>query len=207
MGGEGMEKGRGMSLANLGRLILALLLLLGLSGCAKSIRSGGAVSVAVPDFFGLGEELAAQLSLNERHRSGPGERLIFTTLVSLDDLYQTSRFGRALSEALATRLFQHGYNVVEIRKAGGILLKDKRGELILSRDAAQLAKSNEAEVIVAGTYVVTAQTVIINIKFLDATSQEVLSVAGLELQRSQVVNSMLQSGEGGSATELSGYER
>lgn len=202
-----MAKDLGRGGGRSGGWLVVLLLAAFLFGCAKPPRSGGTVSVATPDFFGLGEELAGQLSRNQRPRGGAGERVILATLVSLDDLYQTSRFGRALSESLATRLFQHGYGVVEIRKAGGILVKDRRGELILSRDAAQLAKSNEAEIIVAGTYVLTSATVIINVKFIDASSQEVLSVAGMELQRSQVVNSMLHSGEGGAATELSGYER
>lgn len=202
-----MGRGWNSDWSGVARWLVLVLLVVAVQGCAKPPRPGGTVSVLTPDFFGLGEELASQLRHNQRQRSGAGERLILTTLVNLDDLYQTSRFGRALSEALATRLFQHGFSVVEIRKAGGVLVKDKRGELILSRDAEQLAKSNEAEIIVAGTYVLTSQSVIINVKFLDASSQEVLSVAGMELQRSPVLNSMLHSGEGGGATDLSGYER
>lgn len=176
-----------------------------LAGC-RPAPGPQAVAALAPDFFGIGEELARQLIANRR-AGAAGERLIVTTLVNLDDLRQTSRFGRTMSEAMATQLFQHGYGVVELRKAARIMIEDRNGEMVLSRDAARLAGEHEANAVLAGTYAMTPKTVIINVKLLDVSSQEVLSVAGMELARSSTVNYLLADQVGLVDVGLSGVER
>lgn len=188
-------------------------LALGLGGClgrSGQVATGGTVSVVTPDFFGLGEDLAHQLVGNLRSGGRPaGTRLILTSLVDLDDLERSSRFGRALSEALATQLFRRGFEVEELRKTDTVMIRNPTGELALSRDVDRLAREHRAHGLVAGTYALTPGTVIVNVRLLDAASQSVLSVAGIEIQRSAAINSMLTSGGGFGLRdgELSGYER
>jgi TolB-like protein len=184
-----------------------------------SPEANGAVSVATPDFFGLGEDLATQLKANLRKRVTRQPRLIMATFVNIDDLGETSRFGRTLSEAMANRLFRHGFGVEEIRKTSEILMKNQDGELVLSRDASRVTASVAAEGIVSGTYALTPDTVIVSVRLLDAASQEVLSVADMEIQRSPAINDLLRSSFQGSraassqpargsrAVSLSAYER
>ncbi len=186
-------------------LVPALVLTAG--GCTMRPKAGGTVSIATPDFFGIGEDVALQLVSNFRRPNGKGMRIIMTTLVDIDDLYQTSRFGRTFAEALSTRLFRHGFGVVEIRKSSEVLIKSASGELMLSRDAALLAKQYAANAIVAGTYSLTPNSVIINVKLLDSASQDVLSVAGLEIQRSRNINHLLTADSAHSEAMLSAYER
>lgn len=185
--------------------ILVCLILLFATGCATKSQKA-TTAIATPNFFGIGEELTRQLIKNRRNPKGYGERLIFTTMVNLNKLDKTSKFGRILSESLGTNLFKHGYGVEEIRKISTILVKDNYGELVLSRDAAKLAKQHNCDLIVAGTYAVTPSTVIINVKFLDALSSEVLSVAGMELQRSTAINYLLADKKGVFDAKLSSYE-
>jgi TolB-like protein len=175
------------------------------TGC-REVSPPQLVAAVAPDFFVVGEELARQLIANQR-QGGGGERLIFTTLVNLDDLHQTSKFGRTMSESLATQLFQHGYGVVELRKTANILVQDNTGEMVLSRDVARLAGQYEANAVLAGTYALTPKTVIINVKLLDVHSQEVLSVAGMELERSSTINYLLADQVGLVEASLSGAER
>lgn len=196
----------------LNKIIRYLLVLAGLvsltfmaAGCSTT-QPAKAVSAVAPDIFGVGEELARQLIKNRRSSFGSGGKLVFTTLVDLDELHKTSKFGRTLSESLATTLFQRGYGVEEIRKLSGVLVKDDYGELILSRDAARLAKEHDCDVVVAGTYSLTPRTVIINVKFLDAASQEVISVAGMEMLRSDTVDYLLSESVGIVDSKLSAYE-
>jgi TolB-like protein len=191
------------------RYWLLLLLMLLSAGCAQP-RTGGTISVATPDFFGIGEDLAIQLKANLRPAAGSSPRLIMATFVNIDDLTQTSRFGRTLPEALANRLFRHGFGVVEIRKSDELLVRSRTGELVLTRDAARLAASVAADGIVAGTYSLTAGTVIVSIRLLGAASNEVLSVADMEIQRSPAIDSLLWGTGaygGGSSRALSAYEQ
>ena len=179
-----------------------------LTGCGPQVKTGGGTaSVVTPDFFGVGEELALQLT-SGLGGGGTGQRLIMTTVVDLDNLSATNRFGRTLTEALSTSMFRHGFAMVEIRKAAELLIRDNRGELMLTRDVKLLAKQQRVAAILTGTYSLTPTTVILNLKLLDAGSQQVLSVAGLELQRSRTINHLLSAGGGthGDAL-LSAYER
>ncbi|MEW6501784.1 MAG: FlgO family outer membrane protein [Thermodesulfobacteriota bacterium] len=177
---------------------LGLALLLALpTGCAPTVHTGGTASVVTPDFFGLGEEVAQQLARDFPHGRATGMRLMLTTMVEVDDLSATSRFGRTMSESLATRLFRHGFGVVEIRKASEVLVKNNSGELMLTRDAKLLAKEQRVHGIVVGTYSLTPQSVIVNVRILDAASQDVLSVAGVEIQRSANINHLLAASAAG----------
>ncbi len=185
---------------------LLLLLLGGLTGCFWS-KPGGTVSAASPDFFGFGDYLARQLVANRGYGPGSGERIILTSMVNLDNLYETSAFGRTMTESLSTCLFRYGFRVAEVRKAPSVFIRDKEGELLLSRDTSLIAKSQKVQSIVTGTYSLTPSTVIINVRLLDAGSQEVLSVAGMELQRSHNINYLL-AGDGSLVdARLSAYER
>jgi TolB-like protein len=189
------------------RIVGFMLMLLLVAGCAKN-RTGGTLSVISPDFFGIGEDLAFQLTNNLREGNSSHQRLIMATFVDLDDLNHTSRFGRTLPEALANRLFRHGFRVLEIRKADELLMRNRGGELVLTRDAARLADSAAADCIVCGTYALTPQTVIVSVRLLDAASQEVLSVADMEIQRSKAINGLLLGGiSGGQEPLFSASER
>ncbi|MFH1216324.1 MAG: FlgO family outer membrane protein [Pseudomonadota bacterium] len=188
--------------------MLAACLIMLLSGCFFSGKRGGTVSLASPDFFGFGDNLARQLVANRGPGATRGERLILTTFVSLDDLYETSGLGRALTEGLSTSLFKKGFRIAEIRKAQGLYVKDDSGEFMLTRDAALVAKDEEAQAIIVGTYSVTPRTVILNVKMVEADSAEVLSVAGLEIERSANVNFLLAANGGATVSgPMSAYER
>ncbi len=181
-------------------------MLLFLSGCFAS-RPVETVFVASPNFFGFGEDLATQLDANRRTGGGVGERLILTTFVNLDDLYETTGFGRALTEALSTSLFKKGFRLAEIRKAPGLYVKSKTGELILTRDASLIAEKERAQALVAGTYSLTPTTVIVNVRLIEAGSAEVVSVGALEIERSKNINYLLADKAGVVTGPLSAYER
>lgn len=186
---------------------LLALMIMGCSGCLSS-KSSGTVSVTSPDFFGFSDYLARQLVVNRQNGATPhGERIILTSMVSLDDLYVTSDFGRTMTESLSTTLFKYGFRVAEIRKAPSVFVRSKEGELVLSRDVSLLAGDQTVHGIVSGTYSLTPTTVIINVRLLDATSQEVLSVAGMELQRSRNINYLLTEKGTFNDVQLSAYER
>ena len=178
------------------RTILALAVVALLAGCSLPfdlpLRRGGAVAAAVPDFFGLGEELARQLVQNRKKELAGEKRLVVTTPADIDDLGRSSRFGRLLAESLATRMFARGYGVVEVRRGRDLVMKKGTGELVLTRSGRLMAQAREAEAVVAGTYGLTPATVVVNLRMLDAGSGEVLSVAGLEIERTPQINGLLR---------------
>lgn len=187
-------------------LALGFFLVTALAGCAEP-RSGKVVSVLSPDFFGFGEDLARQLVANRQDGRKTGERLILTTFVNLNDLYETSGFGRALTESLSTSLFKQGFGVAEIRKAPGLYVQNGSGELTLTRDASLIAQEQEAQALIAGTYSLTPTTVIVNVRMIDAGSSDVISVGALELHRGTNINYLLSEKKGAFIGPVSAYER
>jgi TolB-like protein len=187
--------------------VLLVFVVIGSGGCFSG-KSAGTVSVTSPDFFGFSDYLARQLVVNRHNgQSVHGERIILTSMVNLEDLYETSAFGRTMTESLSTTLFKYGFNVAEVRKAPSVFVRSKEGELVLSRDVALLAESQAVHGIISGTYSLTPTTVIVNVRLLDATSQEVLSVAGMELQRTRNINYLLTEKGTFNDVQLSAYER
>ena len=87
------------------------------------------------------------------------------------------------------------------------MIKNNSGELMLSRNAELLAKELEVHAIVVGTYALTPNSVIVNLKMLEVDSQDVVSVAGLEIQRSPNINHLLANSDGSVEIALSAYER
>ncbi len=187
-------------------ILLAFLMSGTMTGCGTKNRPGGTVSVITPDFFGIGENLALQLSSNLLNSEIYKKHIIMTSVVNLDDLYETSGFGRTLTESLATRLFHCGFGIVEVRKSTELLIKNNTGELMLTRDARLIATEYPAAAVVVGTYSLTPKTVIVNIRLLDCVTQEIVSVAGMEIQRTQAINALI-TGSHLADTELSAYER
>jgi len=189
------------------RVILLAFLMAGImTGCTPKNRPGGTVSIITPDFFGIGEDLALKLSSNILNSEIYKKHIIMTSVVNLDDLYETSGFGRTLTESLATRLFHHGFGIVEVRKSTELLIKNNTGELMLTRDARLIATEYPAAAVVVGTYSLTPKTVIVNVRLLDCVTQEIVSVAGIEIQRTQSINALL-AGSHLADTGLSAYER
>jgi TolB-like protein len=190
--------------------IFLLISLFIISGCSlfseNKESSHRTISKISPSFFGISEDLADKLLANSRQNLSNDKRLLVTTLVNLDNLYQTSSFGRSMGEALAYSLFKRGFGIEEIKKSSNILLKKETGELSMTRDIKLTNGEALIEAVIIGTYAVTPQTVIINIKMVDANSQKVISIAGSEVKRGRNLNYLLASSSGMIDSQLSGYE-
>ena len=178
-----------------------------LSSCLGVTPYGQDAQKKSAGFFEYGKELAQQLVANRDRGSKMGERLILSTVVNLHDLNETNSFGRTLTESLSTSLFQQGFRVAEVRKAPSLFVKAGSGELILTRDANLVANGQVVHLVVTGTYSLTPAVVIVNVRLLDAGSQEVLSVAGLQLPRNKEINYLLASDAEAGAGKFSVYEK
>ena len=144
-----------------------------------------------PTIFMLAMDLAGQLRANLRHGLLKDWPLIVTTLVNIDNLKSSTRFGRTLSEALGEEIFKQGGIVKEVRSTKAVYLKPLAGEMMLSRDVRLLAKNLDTRAVIVGTYSIGARSVVVNVKMVDILSQDIISVATMEIARSTTVNALL----------------
>ncbi len=165
------------------------------SGCSQASPPVTAARANViqnsPTIFALTMDLAGQLKANLRNGYLEDWPLIVTTLVNIDSLDSSTRFGRTISEALGEEVFRQGGIVKEVRSARAVYLKPRTGEMMLSRDVKLLARNLDARAVIVGTYSIGARSVIVNVKMVDIRSQNVISVATLEIARSTSIDALL----------------
>ncbi len=100
--------------------------------------------------------------------------LLVATVVNIDSMNQSSRFGRLISEQIATRLTQLGFNVVEMKLRNNVYIREGAGELLLSRDVRDLSKNYNAQVVVVGNYAIAAGYAYLTLKAVSATDNRVV---------------------------------
>lgn len=116
-----------------------------------------------------------------------------TTFVNIDDLYQSSTFGRVLGEQLISELAMRGYSVVELRMADALQIMHNQGEFGLSRETPHLKNNQQVGAIVVGTYTVSPVRVYINARIIDPASSMVVSVGSVEMSKTREIEQMLRS--------------
>lgn len=101
--------------------------------------------------------------------------VLIATLVDLDDLERSSRWGRLASEHVAARLANRGIPVKELKLRNQIFMAQASGALLLSREVADLSLEHDAQAVVVGTYTVGGDTVYVSLKLIRPEGNTVMS--------------------------------
>lgn len=115
-----------------------------------------------------------------------------TTFVEIDNLYQSSTFGRILAEQLISELSMKGYNVTEIRLSDAVQIIENEGELGLSREINTLRPQQNLSGLVVGTYAVSDKRVYINARLIDPGSSRIISVGSVEMSKDKEISQLLR---------------
>lgn len=105
----------------------------------------------------------------------PRQPVLIATLVDLDDLERSSRWGRLASEHLAARLANRGVRVKELKLRNQIFMAQASGALLLSREVTELSLEHDAQAVVVGTYTVGGDTVYVSLKLIRPEGNTVMS--------------------------------
>lgn len=117
--------------------------------------------------------------------------LLVATVVNIDSLNRSSRFGRLISEQIASRLTQLGFNVTEMKLRNDVYIREGTGELLLSRDVRDLSKNYNAQVVVVGNYAVASGYVYLTLKAVTVTDNRVIAAANYVLPLSENTQALL----------------
>lgn len=117
--------------------------------------------------------------------------ILVTTIVDIDDLYASSTLGRISSEQIAARFTAAGYKVIEMKFGDSIYMKRNQGELVLTREIIHVAKQNDAQAVVVGSYGVSQLQVFFNAKLVKPDDENaVLGSVNYPVYRNQEVDKM-----------------
>jgi TolB-like protein len=167
-------------------LALALVMVLTLSGCASTARQDYLLCQSkkqIPDVdiintSHLAAEALIQKSLSELNSSEP---LLAASFANIDNLEQTSSFGRIISQQFATAFSDKGFTLVEMLLRKDVYIKQQGGEFLLSREVIALSEVHNAPVVIVGTYAVGKKSVFITAKIIDVRESTVLAAHDYQL--------------------------
>lgn len=105
----------------------------------------------------------------------PRLQILVTSLANIDNLEDSSSLGRLIGEQLSIRFAQHGYTVIEPKLQQDLIMIPRTGEFIFSRQAVEIARQQNIDMIVAGTYATAQDQIYITLKMLNCQNAKIMS--------------------------------
>lgn len=116
--------------------------------------------------------------------------ILTTTFVDNNNLQNTSHFGRLLQDNIGSRFVQSGYTVNEIKLRKDLLIEERSGETILSRNLKMLSQSQRAQAILVGTISQSQRTMYISARLINPNDSTIISSKNYRLYMDKNVLAM-----------------
>ncbi|MBY0409533.1 MAG: hypothetical protein K2Q97_05245 [Burkholderiaceae bacterium] len=163
----------------------------GLQGCASVYYGDSPVAgLSRVNLIEVNERAVDALLLNAP--LDPSQPVLVASLVNVDRLTESSRLGRMFAEQMAGRMVQLGLRVTEVKMRENLLLHREQGELLLSREAREVSRSQNAQAVVVGTYAVSASVVYITLKLVNPVGNTVVAAHSYSVNIDQNVSTLLR---------------
>ena len=172
---------------------IASLLLLSwlLAGCESPQQRRTVAQVEDADLIAVSHQ-AAQSLLGQLAGEG-GQSLIVASFANIDDLQQSSSFGRIVAQQLASQFAGNNYKVVEMLLRDRIYIARGEGEFMLSREVRNISAQHQVDLILVGTYAVGANTAFVNARVVSAKRSRVLAAHDFALPLGPDMRALLRN--------------
>ncbi|MDD5326411.1 MAG: FlgO family outer membrane protein [Phycisphaerae bacterium] len=101
--------------------------------------------------------------------------ILVASFVNIDDLSDSSTFGRVVAEQFASRFKQNNYTTIEMKLRTNVFIREGSGEFLLSREVAEIGDKHRAQAVVVGTYAVASKEVYLTARVINVSDGRVLS--------------------------------
>lgn len=128
------------------------------------------------------------------HRHFPLDTpIVAASFVSVDNLTESSTFGRIISEQISSRLAQHGFRIIEVKlRQESVFIKKGQGEFMLSRELKDLGDSREIRAVLVGTYAVSEYFIFVSARIVRVEDSSVLTGYDYEVPNDATTKSILK---------------
>mgnify|MGYP006424690323 CR=1 FL=1 len=146
-----------------------------------------------PDLSALAHQAARHIMASDPDmtRYSP---MIAATFVNIDDLGESSTFGRISSEIIASGLANQGMRVREVKMGDSLFIEENLGELILSRQVQRLSAEHDVHSILMGTYAEGRDFLYVSARLVGTEDAVVLGTADFRLPVDNHLRSLLGVG-------------
>lgn len=137
-----------------------------------------------------GKNMVKQIHTQEYDDKKP---ILVASFVDINDLNSTSPFGRVVSQQLATPFVQAGFTLKELLlRKHFIIVKEKKGEFMLSRNFNDIIKDHNAQAVLVGTYAQAGDIIYLNSKLVDAVNGKILAAYDYSIPNNKDVKYLLR---------------
>ncbi len=133
--------------------------------------------------------LDRELMRNEKRKAET--RFLYSAFVDEGNFEVTTPLGRMIGDALASRMQNAGFQVIEVRLSKSMRIHKKFGMLAMSQDIKRLFTEHQATFMITGSYTVTPDYVYVLARIIGNTSQVIYASSGVWLPRTAMVNYLL----------------
>ncbi|MBT3147260.1 FlgO family outer membrane protein [Neptunomonas phycophila] len=119
--------------------------------------------------------------------------ILSTSFANIDNLQESSTFGRLIGDTVAGDLVGGGFNVIEIRLRNSLYMEPRVGEFMLSRELRHVSAEHDAQAVLVGTYAVGGEYVYVNARLVSVNDSRVLSSYDFRLPLNRDIRKMLSS--------------
>ena len=163
-----------------------LVVLVGMTGCTKYVATGRTgADYWRGDLVTNSYRIAETLQQNLRQPLGPEDTIIVASFVNVDNLQQSSTFGRIIAEQVGSRFAQKGYKVLELTlRKNSIFMSERKGEFLLSRDLRQVSRDHNAAAVIVGVYGEGYDTVYVSSRIVRPADNIILASCDLGIPMS-----------------------
>jgi TolB-like protein len=120
--------------------------------------------------------------------------LLVASFVNIDNLNESSTFGRMVSEQISSRFKQLGYTAIEMKLRTTIFIKEGSGEFLLSRELSDISSKYNANAVVVGTYAIASDRVYLTVRIVNAADSTILASYDYNIPMTRDVVKMLLQG-------------
>lgn len=178
-------------------LLVSAMAALALAGCAQkqvtNERVAPTYETITQDKFTATNRGAVATLVSGLPQSYLGDApILVATVVNINDLRRTAPLGRTLSEQYSSELVSLGMNVKELKLRGEVFVQEGTGELLLSREIKDIARSHSATMVLVGTYSVAANLTYLNLKLVRTEDGRIIRAHDYALPNDRDVMRLLQ---------------
>jgi len=151
--------------------IFPILFLLTLSSCGFHRHS----EVKDADLIELSNDLTEELRDKAARPIPKNSLILVSTLLNVNNLYETSAFGRIISNQIASSFHNSGYRIVGMEMPIDLFMMKEGGALHLSDEIKTIIKSYNAAVIVGGVYAPGKRNTYVSLRIIDLYTKNIVS--------------------------------
>jgi FlgO protein len=143
---------------------------------------------------------AVDTLLNQTSQPIPkGSLVVVSTLVNVDDLNQTSAFGRIVSDQIASAFNNAGYLIKGMELPTANFVKSEGGFLHLTKETKQTLTKLNVSALVAGVFAAGRNSAYVSLRVVDISSMNVISSTDFSVPMGPDARVLLKSRKTGDA--------